>query len=103
MTKRTGEWGLLFHPDDPIPASEYDVRKVASRMRTRANEAQEIKDILSAIADLDGWRGETDTEDKIQKRVEHDLYYIENWSVLLDLYILLKTRFSLLTKNENAY
>ena len=40
---------------------------------------------------------------KIQKRVEHDLYYIENWSVLFDLVILLKTPISLLTKNENAY
>ncbi len=42
-------------------------------------------------------------DEKIQGRVEYDLYYIENWSVLFDLYILLKTPFSLLTKNENAY
>jgi hypothetical protein len=41
--------------------------------------------------------------DKIQQRVNHDLYYIENWSVLFDLYILIKTPFSLMTKNENAY
>jgi len=39
---------------------------------------------------------------KIQRRVEHDLYYIENWSVLFDLYILAMTPFSLL-KTENAY
>ncbi|TJX00724.1 hypothetical protein E8M68_13660, partial [Neisseria gonorrhoeae] len=42
-------------------------------------------------------------DEKIQKRVEYDLYYIENWSVLFDLYILLKTPFSLITKHENAY
>ena len=37
-----------------------------------------------------------DTPEKIQRRVEHDLYYIENWSVLFDLYILAKTPFALL-------
>jgi lipopolysaccharide/colanic/teichoic acid biosynthesis glycosyltransferase len=45
---------------------------------------------------------ETDTTEKILKRVEYDLYYIENWSVLFDLYILLKTPSSLLT-TDNAY
>ena len=58
---------------------------------------------ITGWAQINGWRGETDTEDKIQRRVEHDLYYIENWSVLLDIYILLKTPISLMTKSENAY
>ena len=40
--------------------------------------------------------------EKIQRRVEHDLYYIENWSVLFDLYILAMTPLALL-KTENAY
>ena len=62
-----------------------------------------VKPGITGWAQINGWRGETDTEEKIQRRVEHDLYYIENWSVLLDLYILVKTPFSLLTKNENAY
>ena len=51
---------------------------------------------------INGWRGEIDTQEKIQKRVEYDLYYIENWSVLFDLYIVLRTPFALL-KSENAY
>lgn len=62
-----------------------------------------VKPGITGWAQVNGWRGETDTDDKIQRRVEHDLYYIENWSVLLDIYILAKTPFSLLTKNENAY
>ncbi|MBR0695795.1 undecaprenyl-phosphate glucose phosphotransferase [Bradyrhizobium lablabi] len=62
-----------------------------------------VKPGITGWAQINGWRGEVDTDEKIQKRVEFDLYYIENWSVLLDLYILLKTPFSLLTKNENAY
>ena len=57
---------------------------------------------ITGWAQVNGWRGETDTPEKIQGRVEHDLYYIENWSILFDLYIVLITPFALL-KAENAY
>ncbi|MGA3303839.1 MAG: undecaprenyl-phosphate glucose phosphotransferase [Methylovirgula sp.] len=57
---------------------------------------------LTGWAQIHGWRGETDTQEKIQQRVAHDLYYIENWSILLDCYILLATPFALL-KTDNAY
>lgn len=50
-----------------------------------------IKPGITGWAQLNGWRGETDTEEKIVKRVEHDLYYIENWSLLLDIYIIIGT------------
>ena len=49
-----------------------------------------------------GKSGETDTAEKLQRRVEHDLYYIENWSLWLDLKILVLTPFRLLN-TENAY
>ncbi len=61
-----------------------------------------VKPGVTGWAQINGWRGETDTEEKIQKRVEYDLYYIENWSVLLDLYIVAITPYALL-KTENAY
>jgi len=61
-----------------------------------------VKPGITGWAQINGWRGETDNDEKIQRRVEHDLYYIENWSVLFDLYILVMTPFSLL-KTENAY
>jgi Undecaprenyl-phosphate glucose phosphotransferase len=61
-----------------------------------------VKPGITGWAQINGWRGEVDSEEKIQKRVEFDLYYIENWSVLFDLYILLKTPIALL-KGENAY
>jgi lipopolysaccharide/colanic/teichoic acid biosynthesis glycosyltransferase len=57
---------------------------------------------LTGWAQINGWRGELDTPEKLQNRVEHDLYYIENWSLLFDLYILLRTPFALM-KTENAY
>jgi lipopolysaccharide/colanic/teichoic acid biosynthesis glycosyltransferase len=61
-----------------------------------------VKPGITGWAQINGWRGEVDNEEKIQKRVEFDLYYIENWSVLFDAYILLKTPLALL-KSENAY
>jgi len=61
-----------------------------------------VKPGITGWAQVNGWRGETNTSEKIQRRVEHDLYYIENWSVFFDLYILALTPFALL-KSENAY
>jgi Undecaprenyl-phosphate glucose phosphotransferase len=61
-----------------------------------------VKPGITGWAQISGWRGETDTHEKIQRRVEHDLYYIENWSVLFDLFILAKTPLAL-ARSENAY
>jgi Undecaprenyl-phosphate glucose phosphotransferase len=61
-----------------------------------------VKPGVTGWAQINGWRGETDTHEKIQQRVEHDLYYIENWSVLLDLYIVARTPFALFN-TERAY
>ena len=61
-----------------------------------------VKPGITGWAQVNGWRGETDSQEKIQARVEHDLYYIENWSVLFDLYIMAMTPFALI-KSENAY
>jgi lipopolysaccharide/colanic/teichoic acid biosynthesis glycosyltransferase len=61
-----------------------------------------VKPGITGWAQISGWRGETDTQEKIQRRVEHDLYYIENWSVLFDLFILAKTPLAL-ARTENAF
>ena len=61
-----------------------------------------VKPGITGWAQINGWRGETDTTEKLQHRVEHDLYYIENWSVPFDLYIIAMTPFRLL-QTENAY
>jgi Undecaprenyl-phosphate glucose phosphotransferase len=61
-----------------------------------------VKPGITGWAQVSGWRGETDTHEKIQRRVEHDLEYIENWSVLFDLYILARTPFALFNA-KNAY
>jgi lipopolysaccharide/colanic/teichoic acid biosynthesis glycosyltransferase len=46
---------------------------------------------ITGWAQVHGHRGETDTNAKMAARVEHDLYYIDNWSLWLDLYIVLLT------------
>ena len=61
-----------------------------------------VKPGVTGWAQINGWRGEVDNDEKIRCRVEHDLYYIENWSVLFDLYILMATPFKLFN-SENAY
>ncbi|MCC5970616.1 MAG: undecaprenyl-phosphate glucose phosphotransferase [Pararhodobacter sp.] len=57
---------------------------------------------VTGWAQINGWRGEMDTPEKIRTRVEHDLYYIENWSLWMDLKILALTPISLIT-TKNAY
>jgi Undecaprenyl-phosphate glucose phosphotransferase len=49
---------------------------------------------ITGWAQVNGYRGETDTDDKMRARVAHDLYYIENWSMWLDLRILIWTVWS---------
>lgn len=61
-----------------------------------------VKPGMTGWAQINGWRGETDTIDKIMQRVNHDLYYIEHWSIWFDVYILFLTPVRLFT-SENAY
>ncbi len=52
-----------------------------------------VKPGITGWAQVNGWRGETDTLDKMEKRVEYDLYYIRNWSLWFDIKIIFKTVF----------
>ena len=61
-----------------------------------------IKPGITGWAQVNGYRGRTDTQCKLASRVEHDIYYMENFSLLFDLVILFKT-ISVVIKGENAY
>ena len=61
-----------------------------------------IKPGITGLAQVRGWRGETNTIEKMQKRVECDLYYIEHWSLWLDIKILIQTIFAVFA-GKNAY
>jgi Undecaprenyl-phosphate glucose phosphotransferase len=57
-----------------------------------------VKPGITGWAQVNGWRGETTTIEQIRRRVEHDLYYIENWSLSLDLLILGRTIFAVMSR-----
>jgi Undecaprenyl-phosphate glucose phosphotransferase len=61
-----------------------------------------VKPGVTGWAQINGWRGEVDHDDKIKFRTAYDLYYIENWSLWFDLKILFLTPFRLFN-TENAY
>jgi Undecaprenyl-phosphate glucose phosphotransferase len=61
-----------------------------------------VKPGLTGWAQVNGWRGQTLTTEQIQKRTEHDLYYIEHWSVWFDLWIIIKTGLAIF-QQENAF
>jgi Undecaprenyl-phosphate glucose phosphotransferase len=57
---------------------------------------------ITGWAQVNGFRGETEVLEKMQARVEHDLHYLQNWSVFLDLYIIARTVWVVL-RRDNAY
>ncbi|CAM6672406.1 Putative colanic biosynthesis UDP-glucose lipid carrier transferase [Klebsiella quasipneumoniae subsp. similipneumoniae] len=61
-----------------------------------------VKPGITGLAQINGWRGETDTLEKMEKRVEYDLIYIRGWSVWLDLKIIFLTVFKGFI-NKSAY
>jgi putative colanic acid biosynthesis UDP-glucose lipid carrier transferase len=61
-----------------------------------------VKPGITGLAQVSGWRGETDTVEKMKARIDCDLAYLRNWSLLLDLQIILKTIVVVLQKH-NAY
>ena len=61
-----------------------------------------VKPGITGWAQVNGYRGETETLEKMQRRIEYDLDYLRNWSLGLDLLIILKTVFVVL-KDKNAY
>jgi Undecaprenyl-phosphate glucose phosphotransferase len=60
-----------------------------------------VKPGITGWAQVKGWRGETTRIEQIRRRVEHDLHYIENWSLAFDLLILIRTLFIVMSR-ENA-
>lgn len=58
---------------------------------------------ITGWAQINGCRGETKTDEEMEKRVEHDIWYIEHWSMILDIRIILKTILQIIVKDEKAY
>jgi Undecaprenyl-phosphate glucose phosphotransferase len=85
----------------PRPHALSHDREYERRISTYARR-HNVKPGITGWAQIHGLRGETDTDDKMRARVEHDLHYIDNWSVWLDLQILIRTVISP-SSYRNAY
>ncbi|MGE0846285.1 MAG: undecaprenyl-phosphate glucose phosphotransferase [Flavobacteriaceae bacterium] len=92
-----GDMSLVGPRPHAVSHNRYYEQRVASYAR-RHN----VKPGITGWAQINGLRGETDTDEKMKARVVCDLYYLDNWSLALDLKILVRTVFSIRAYN-NAY
>tara|TARA_B100000405_G_scaffold79272_1_gene54898 strand:- start:154 stop:1512 length:1359 start_codon:yes stop_codon:yes gene_type:complete len=62
-----------------------------------------VKPGITGLAQVKGFRGEIETDEDIINRVKYDIYYLENWSLILDLNIVFLTTINFLTGQKKAY
>jgi len=91
-----GEMSLVGPRPHPLAASAAGISY--ARAISEYPIRHRVKPGITGWAQVNGWRGETTTIEQIRQRVEHDLYYIENWSLALDLLILGRTVFAVLSR-----
>jgi Undecaprenyl-phosphate glucose phosphotransferase len=84
-----GDMSLVGPRPHAVPHNQAFERRIGLYAR-RHN----VKPGITGWAQVNGLRGVTDTDDKMRRRVEFDLYYIDNWSLSLDLQIIGRTLFS---------
>jgi putative colanic acid biosynthesis UDP-glucose lipid carrier transferase len=92
-----GSMSLIGPRPHAIAHNEQFVPLVASY-----DARHKVKPGITGWAQVNGFRGETDNIEKMRARVEHDIYYIENWSLWFDLKILILTALVVWT-HPNAY
>ena len=93
----TGEMSIVGPRPHAVAHNELYRAKIQGYMLRH-----KVKPGITGWAQVNGWRGETDTIDKMEKRIEHDLDYIRNWQLSWDLRIIAMTVFGS-AKSKNAY
>jgi putative colanic acid biosysnthesis UDP-glucose lipid carrier transferase len=92
-----GELSIVGPRPHPVALNEeYRKRIIGYMLRHKAKPG------MTGWAQVNGWRGETDTVEKMKSRIEHDLNYIRNWSLWLDLRIIWRTLL-VFWRDRNAY
>ena len=81
-----GDMSLVGPRPHPLALNQAFSERLAAFM-----QRHRVKPGITGLAQVNGCRGETDTLDKMQKRLDYDLHYIENWSLWLDVRILART------------
>lgn len=89
-----GSMSLVGPRPHAIAHNDYFTGKINAYMARHR-----IKPGITGLAQVSGCRGETETLDKMERRVELDLTYINHWSIWLDIKIMIKTPFTLLSKD----
>ncbi len=101
----------MLHLDDvhqreaitgPRPHAVEHNLEYGSRIEHYASR-HKIKPGITGWAQVNGYRGETDVPEKMSKRIEYDIFYIENWSVAFDLKIIFLKTIPALLSRQNAY
>jgi Undecaprenyl-phosphate glucose phosphotransferase len=93
-----GEMSLVGPRPHPLAANAAGISY--ARLISEYPIRHRVKPGMTGWAQVNGWRGETTTIEQIRRRVEHDLYYIENWSPTFDLLILGRTVFAVLSRTN---
>jgi Undecaprenyl-phosphate glucose phosphotransferase len=81
-----GEMSLVGPRPHAIAHNEYYAEIIDGYLRRHR-----VKPGITGWAQVNGWRGETASVEAMHERVKHDVYYIENWSLRFDIWILLRT------------
>jgi len=93
-----GSMSIVGPRPHPIPLNLESKDKIDDYMRRHV-----VKPGITGWAQVHGYRGETKNPAKMQARINHDIWYIENWSLLLDMQIILQTVINLFKGEKNAY
>jgi putative colanic acid biosynthesis UDP-glucose lipid carrier transferase len=91
-----GEMSLVGPRPHPLELNEDYKSRIPKYMLRH-----KVKPGITGWAQVNGYRGQTETSEKMARRIEHDLWYIQNWSLWLDMKILLMTPFVMI--HRNAY
>ena len=95
---RGGEMSIVGPRPHPTPLNLESKDKVRLYMLRHL-----VKPGITGWAQINGFRGETNDIDSMQKRIDHDVWYIENWSFWLDIQIMLLTVWNMIKGDPNAY
>jgi len=93
-----GEMSIVGPRPHPLQLNEESRTHVTAYMQRHF-----VKPGISGWAQVNGYRGETREEGLMQKRIDHDLWYMDNWSFLLDIQIILLTVWNMVKGDPKAY
>lgn len=93
-----GNMSVIGPRPHPVPLNMASIETVENYMLRHI-----VKPGISGWAQVNGYRGETKSLDDMQKRVDHDLYYIHRWNLFFDVQIVLQTIINIFRGDQNAY